>query len=332
VSAQTPLVSVLTPVHNGAEYIEECMASVLRQTHENWSYTVVDNCSSDATPELVEQIAKKESRVRLLRFEELVDAVENHNRAITAMDPESVYCKFVQGDDWLFEECLERMVERAESAPSIGVVGAYRLLGDTVDLVGLGYERTSAPGREILRQCLLGGPYVTGSPTATMLRSKLVRSRTPFYDPNLRHGDTEAVYWALSRSDFGYVHQVLTYSRRQPGARSSVSDRVGTYAPENILFLLRYGPSVLGAVEYERQLGTELRQYVTWHARQVVKPSRARDVDFYEFHLAAADNIVRESGRDASVRTPMALVKAMLSRRRVLARPSFRGTRQAPRE
>jgi hypothetical protein len=325
-----PLVSVLTPVHNGAPYIEECVTSVLRQTYENWSYTVVDNCSTDATPALVERIARKDSRVRLLRFEEFVDATENHNRAIAAMHHDSVYCKVVQADDWLFAECIERMVARAESAPSIGVVGAYRLRKDTVDLVGLGYERTIATGREILRQCLLGGPYVTGSPSATMVRSELMRRRTPFYDERYRHSDTEALYWALSESDFGYVHQVLTYSRQQPGARSSFSMRVGTYTPENIRFLLLYGPSALTSAEYRKQLGIELKGYVAWHARQVAKPSRIRDVDFYEFHLDAADSIIRESGGDTSVRASMVLVKALLLRGRLFGGSRPRHSPQAP--
>ncbi len=319
-SNDLPLVSVLTPVHNGAKYIEECVTSVLRQTYANFSYTVVDNCSTDATAEVVEKCARKDSRVRYLRFDELVDATENHNRAIAAMDDDSIYCKFVQGDDWVFPECLERMVDRAESADSIGVVGSYRLKEDTVDLVGLPYATTVAAGSDVLRQCLLGGPYVTGAPTATLLRSDLVRRRAPFYDAHYWHSDTEAVYWLLTQADFGYVHQVLTFSRRQPDARSAFADRVGTYSPENIRFLLLYGPKVLAPHEYRAQLRLELRRYVAWHARQVPKPSRTPDSEFFAFHLDESESILRESDGDPSVRAAMVVVKALLSRGRLLDR------------
>ena len=41
-----PLVSVLTPVYNGGLYLRECIESVLRQTHSNWDYTIINNGSN----------------------------------------------------------------------------------------------------------------------------------------------------------------------------------------------------------------------------------------------------------------------------------------------
>ena len=109
------------------------------------------------------------------------------------MSPESRYCKVVQADDWIFPECLERMVAVAEAHPSVSIVSAYRLEETDVTLDGLPYPSTVVSGREICRRTLLGELYVFGTPTSLLIRSDvdpeprsvLRRGRVP---AALRHG------------------------------------------------------------------------------------------------------------------------------------------------
>jgi glycosyltransferase involved in cell wall biosynthesis len=316
-----PLVSVITPVHNGEPWIGECIESVLGQTYRELSLVVVDNCSTDATPETVERFAKRDSRVRLARYEEFIDAVPNHNRAFRLTDPASDYVKLVQADDLLFPECIEKMVDLAGKDPSVGVVSGYRLCGGRVELVGLPFPQAFAPGRFILRQSLLGGPYVTGSPSSLLLRSDLVRRRDPFYNCDFEHCDTEAAYWAFTQSNFALVHQVTTFSRRQAGSRITRAERLVSFWPANTRMLLRYGPEVLSRYEFRRQLRKELANYVWFHLRQRIKPSRWRDSEFHRFHRRMARVLREESRGDSEVSAAMAVVEALLNPARDGARP-----------
>ena len=69
-----PLVSVVTPVYNGAEFLVEFIESVLRQTYEDWEYVIVDNRSTDRTLEIAQSFEARDPRIRVVAAD--VDAVK----------------------------------------------------------------------------------------------------------------------------------------------------------------------------------------------------------------------------------------------------------------
>jgi len=57
-----PLISIIVPCYNQAQYLDECLQSVLEQTYENWECIIVDDGSADNTEELVERWTTEDSR------------------------------------------------------------------------------------------------------------------------------------------------------------------------------------------------------------------------------------------------------------------------------
>jgi glycosyltransferase involved in cell wall biosynthesis len=119
-------VSIVTPVYNGEKYLAECIESVLRQCYQSWDYKIVNNCSADNTLEVAERYARMDKRIRVHNNEEFLDIIGNANRAFRLISAGSKYCKNLSADDWLFPECLTRMVELAEANPSVGIVESYQ--------------------------------------------------------------------------------------------------------------------------------------------------------------------------------------------------------------
>jgi hypothetical protein len=194
----------------------------------------------------------------------------------------------VHADDWLFPECVKKMVELAEAHPTVSIVGAYGLVGDAVSWDGLPYTSTVISGRDICRWTLLGRPYVFGTPTSILLRSDLVRASESFYDESNTHCDSEACFRLLRTWDFGFVHQVLTYSRKREGSQTAFSKRYNTYLPNNIDRLLKFGPAVLSQDELNARLKHDLARYYEYLAASVFT---LREKEFWVYHRAKMESL-----------------------------------------
>lgn len=224
-----PLVSVVTPFHNTARYLAQCIESVLTQTYSRFEYILVDNCSTDGSGEIAEAYALRDSRIRLIQRSQLISQVQNYNSSLAEISEGSQYCKIVQADDFIFPECLQLMVQAFEQSESIGLVSSYDLKGNAVRGSGFPYRTSPLPGREMAQLYLRTGIFVFGSPTTVMYRSSLVRKQQPFYEESRLHEDTEKCMQILEHWDFGFVHQVLSCLRVD---NESVSSAFRNFQPE----------------------------------------------------------------------------------------------------
>jgi glycosyltransferase involved in cell wall biosynthesis len=280
-AASEPRVSIVTPVYNEEKYLGECIESVLAQTYSNWDYTIVDNCSTDGSAAIAERYASRDPRIRVLRPKEFIQSFPNCNRAVRHISPNSKYCKVLLGDDWLFPECLARMVAVAEKYPSVGLVSAYALEGERVVLSGLPYQTEFVTGREACRKTLLERQYVFGTQTSVLYRADIVRRRDPFYDESNVHADTEVCFAILKNSDFGFVHQVLTYTRVRPGSLNAQSLDLQTSWAAILNLLSSYGSVYLTQDELERRRTQHLSDYYEFLGKSLLMQ---RDRQFWDYH------------------------------------------------
>ncbi len=284
-----PLVSIVTPVHNGGKYLNECIQSVLDQTYQNWEYIILNNCSSDNTLETAEKYAAKDKRVRIYNTDVLLPIMKNWNLALHKISHESKYCKVVHADDLLFPICLEQMVSLAESHPTIGVVGSYGLWGNRVVCDGLPRKVEFLPGRELCRLTLLNRVNCFWSPSSLLIASKLIRKRPCFYNEKIIHADVEACYEVLKEADFGFVHQVLTFIRQHEESVTSV-----LAVPYNRMILwnfdlfLKFGPIFLSEAEYNNQLAIKTRRYYNFLALSFF---RLREKKFWRYHRGTLEEM-----------------------------------------
>lgn len=98
--SELPLVSIVTPTYNSADYIGETISSVVSQHYSNWEHIIVDDASSDETARVVEQEMARDRRIKFIQLEKNSGAAVARNTAIKASSGR--YIAFIDADDlWL---------------------------------------------------------------------------------------------------------------------------------------------------------------------------------------------------------------------------------------
>ncbi|PWJ40911.1 glycosyltransferase family 2 protein [Sediminitomix flava] len=110
---QSPLVSVITPFFNRAEYIEETIQSVLAQSYSNWEHLWIDDGSNDESIHIVKKYSKKDTRIKYFKRNRLPKNA-NTCRNIGLENAKGKYVIFLDSDDLLAPFCIESRVKYME--------------------------------------------------------------------------------------------------------------------------------------------------------------------------------------------------------------------------
>lgn len=62
-----PLISILTPFKNTAQYLDDCINSIINQSYQNWELLIVDDSSEDESYTIVANYAKNDARIKLFK-------------------------------------------------------------------------------------------------------------------------------------------------------------------------------------------------------------------------------------------------------------------------
>lgn len=100
-----PIVSILIPVYNRVNLVQETIESAINQTYRNIEIIIIDNCSNDGTWELLQEYSHKDSRIRVFQNDENIGPVRNWKRCIEKANGE--YSKILFSDDIISPNFIE---------------------------------------------------------------------------------------------------------------------------------------------------------------------------------------------------------------------------------
>lgn len=223
-------VSVVIPAYDAAETLAETLESLLAQTHPEWEAIVVDDGSRDGTAAVVEAFTARDARIRMIRQ---ANAGEAAARNTGIADARHDWLLFLDSDDWIAAEFLERMTGALTAEPGL-------------DAVHCGYARVAADGSLVVEKYLppAGDMFAiwarrSAFPVhACVVRKALVEAAGGF-DVSFRKSADWDLWQRIARTGarFGAIRDVLAYYRMRPGAASLGAQ----YMLEDGLRVLRKG-------------------------------------------------------------------------------------------
>lgn len=193
-----PLVSVIIPAYNAEDYISQCLSSVLSQTLSDIEVIVVDDGSTDRTASIVEELTHRDGRIRLIRQENQCAGVARNKGMEVA---EGKYLYFLDADDWIEPDSLEKLCSSAESLGSDIVVarseGFDNQTGETwlIDyaLNGVPFDTLIRPSFYVDRlfQRFMGWPW------DKLYRAEFIQSSGLLFQPLRTTNDAYFVFCSL---------------------------------------------------------------------------------------------------------------------------------------
>ena len=182
---EAPLISVIVPIYNTEAYLSRALESILAQTHENLEIILVNDGSTDNSPNICNAFAKKDPRIYVIHQENAgVSAARNVGLNAATGD----WIGFVDSDDRIDAVMYENLLRAAlENNKAISVCGfiKYHLDGweeiNKCDSLSVGLTQTQA------LECIISGRYFEGFMCNKLYHTSLFKSgRNTRFDENIR--------------------------------------------------------------------------------------------------------------------------------------------------
>lgn len=153
-NSKTPLVSVVVPIFNVADYLVKCIQSLLDQAYTNLEIILIDDGSTDNSPEICRRFAERDSRIRVIhkRNGGLSDA---RNTGIEMARGE--YIAFLDGDDYVHQDFIKILIEQAiRNDVDISACSFYKVYDDgTLIEDSIRTSQTIFTSTEAIREIIL---------------------------------------------------------------------------------------------------------------------------------------------------------------------------------
>lgn len=186
----SPLVSLIIPVYNAADYIEECLQSIIAQNVHDFEVIIVDDGSSDGSIEIIDGFCKSDRRLRLIQGEHGgVSKARNIGIGLS----QGKYIGFVDADDCLYPYTVEILVNTLKSTGAEVCIGMFETGTDFHNKTEVKTSPAIVMDYSTAMRNALYQRYILNSPCGLLMEKRLLKNDIRFRE-GTRYEDLDAFY------------------------------------------------------------------------------------------------------------------------------------------
>lgn len=226
-------ISVIFPVYNGEEYIQESLESILNQTYRNFEvFCIYDNGTEDSSPAILKKMANIDDRIKIVNLKEKRGLVQALNHGISISTGE--YIARADSDDICMKNRFEEQVKYFEENYQIDIIGTYiDVIGDVDEFQKkdikeyFNYKLDILNNeRDILDRTIIAHP--------TVMMKKNIFDKLKGYNESYKEAEDYELWLRAVENGFkiGNVNQELVKYRVYQNSKSAKSTNILTYVQQ----------------------------------------------------------------------------------------------------
>lgn len=190
IMSQNPKVSVVMAVYNCQRYLTDAIESIRRQTYNDWEFVIIDDCSADNTPAILEQYVEMfPDKIKVYNNNANLGIASSLNKAIGLSNGQYIAC--MDADDISKPYRFQKQIDFLESNPDIAIVSSAEVYIDEFGkIIGRRFPVT-APNK--IRKKILQGKNVIVHPAVMMRKSAFIACGK--YNDKLTFGFEDSHLW-----------------------------------------------------------------------------------------------------------------------------------------
>lgn len=218
-------VSIIIAAYNIENYIARCMESVVNQTFQNIEIIVVNDGSTDGTLKILNKFKESDNRIKIIT-QENNGVMEARNTGFNYATGE--YILFVDGDDWLELECIEKLYSKSNSENNdIVIFNFFWSYDDTIKFENAFNYKSNDIIMNPLKSLFIGN--ITPSIWTKFIRRKYITDNNVSFPSKINFAEDLATVSSLfiSKPNVGILRENLyNYYQRRDSVTKQISPKI----------------------------------------------------------------------------------------------------------